>query len=157
MERPAPVVFKKFKPSGFNNNKAEKTLDLTYFYIEYYKPEDSNGYYMLVSNNDSTRPLRLYQSAMESLDRQLENAFTSAFQLSETNPPDNETYDLSLINTYGSMAVRLVMTTFMQKVNIWLRLYTLNEKKESIPTKTGVRFSPNDAEALSKFIAANKQ
>lgn len=157
METPTPVVFETLPGKDSFGNKAVKSLNLTHFKIDYFKPENGNGYYVLTSDSDPSHPLRLYQSAMDKLPMKLGNAFSSAKELEASNLPDNKNFDNGIINSYGSMIVRLVSTTFKQKVNIWLRLYTLNENRENLPTRTGVRFSLEDnLETLTQFISENK-
>ena len=157
METPTPVVFETLPGKDSLGNKAFKSLNLTHFKVDYFKPENGNAYYVLTSNADPAHPLRLYQSAMDKLPVKLDYAFSTAKEIEGANLPDNKNFDNGIINSYGSMVVRLVSTTFKQKVNIWLRLYTLNENKESLPTRTGVRFSLEDnLEAFGKFISENK-
>lgn len=155
--KPSPVVFKTLARD--DSASVEKSLKLTFFTIDYYKAKEggNNSYYLLISDSDPAHPLRLYQPAMNKLQRQLTFAFKQADKLREQDLADNDTYDCGIINSYGQMMVRLVLSTFQQNVNIWLRLYTLDEKQECLPTKTGVRFSPrDDLAALANFISGKK-
>jgi hypothetical protein len=152
---PTPVVFKTLTRGEFAS-VADKTYKFTFFTLEHHKANNGgrNDYYLLISDSDPAHPLRLYQPAMNRLQRQLDFAFKEANKLKGQHLEDNETYDCGIINSYGQMMVRLVLSTFRQHVNIWLRLYTLNEKQECLPTKTGVRFSPNDnLTDLANFIS----
>lgn len=155
--KPSPVVFKTLARS--NASLATKCIKLAFFTIEYYPGTTStNGYYLLISDSDPSHPLRLYQPAMNKLIRQLDFAFKEADKMrGQQDLADNENYDCGIINSYGQMMVRLVLSTFHNHVNIWLRLYTLDENQECLPTKTGVRFSPkDDLAALAHFISGKK-
>ena len=139
--RPAPVVFKSFANSG--SDKPPQKLKLIHFAIEYIETGDpKNNYYLLTSYSDPAHPLKLYQSAVEKLNRQLEFAVTKAQELEAREEPliDNEHYDCGIINSYGKMNVRLVLSTFHGQANIWVRLYTLDEENQNLPTRTAVRF-----------------
>lgn len=160
METPAaPIVFKSLSKFG-NDQEAivKRSLSLKFCDIEYYQPvSGANGYYLLSSHSDPVHPVKLYYSAMTKLKRQLEFAFAEANKL-EQQPQDltdNETYDCGIINKYDKMTVRLVLSTFHQRVNVWLRLYVLNEFNQIIPTKTAVRFSlEDDLSAIGDFISS---
>lgn len=156
MEALTPITFKTLSKTSSGDAPID-TLELTYFNIEAFKPAKENGYYLLTSHSDPSHPLRIYPSAMAKLARQLEFAFSEAQDLEQQHRPDNEQYDCGTINKHGSMMVRLVLSTFQERVNIWLRLYTLGEEGAILPTKTGVRFSvKDDVDAISKFITKNK-
>lgn len=159
MEPPTPVVFKSLGIAS-TGDETVSSLKLIHFKIDYRKPNVGNGYYLLSSYSDPAHPLRLYPSAMDKLFRQLEFAFSEAKRLEEQQQPleDNDHYDCGLINSYGTMNVRLVLSTFRGHVNIWLRLYTLGEENAILPTKTGVRFSQEeDVDAIASFITENKK
>lgn len=156
MEAPTPVTFKSL-PRTIPEDVPIDTLDLTYFKIEVFKPLNGNGYFLLTSHSNPAHPLRIYPSAMTKLPKQLEFAFTEAQDLEQQHRPDDEHYDCGTINKHGSMLVRLVLSTFQERVHIWLRLYTLGEEGAILPTKTGVRFSIKDGvDVISKFITKNK-
>ena len=151
---PTPVVFKSLTSKGKEN---VPVLNMEHLTIEFHDTEEGKGYFLLLSNSDPSRPLRLYPSAMAKLEKQLEFAMDEAEKLQNEELPDNESYDCGIINTYGSMTVRLVITTFKGKANIWLRLYAVNEQNENLPTKIAVRFSlKDDVAAMGKFISENK-
>lgn len=156
MEAPTPVTFKSLAKTMAEDTLVD-TLDLTFFKIEAFKPPNANGYFLLTSHDDPAHPLRMYPSTIAKLPRQLEFAFDQAQDLEQEHRPDNENYDCGTINKHGSMLVRLVLSTFQHRVNIWLRLYTLGEEGAILPTKTGVRFSVKDSvDSISKFITKNK-
>lgn len=151
---PTPVVFKSLTKSKETGDMP--VLKMTHFSIQYNNSDDRGGYYLLVSDNDPSRPLRLYPSAMTKLRNLLDFAFSEAKSLEAQSPPDNENYDCGTINSYGSMAVRLVLCTYRGKVHVWLRLYSVNDNDEYLPTKTAVRFSTKDnITALENFLASN--
>lgn len=156
---PTPVSFKSLASSAPNalteSSVAVKTLQLQHMDVEYHKPANTSGYYLLVNHSDPSNPIQLYQSGMNKLHRQLEFAIEEATKLeSQDHLPDNELYDCGIINKYGNMTVRLVLSTFKNKAFIWLRLYVLNPEKECLPTKRGVRFSAqDDLHAFGDFIS----
>lgn len=160
MEAYNPVVFKTIGRADASSVPAEDTLSFAYFNLEYCKPEKGNGYFLLVNPSDPTHPLKLYRSAMVKLVRQLPIAIKEAALLEELEekPADNDLYDCGVINAYEGMTVRLVISTFLGHANIWLRLYSkLDDTDQVIPTKIGVRFSPNDSlEAMSDFLKNRK-
>lgn len=155
--KPTPVSFKSFS-SASKENTIITCFKLIHFSVEIQKNKDNNPCYLLTSYSDSAHPLKLYQSAINKLMRQLDFAFEKAKELEcQDDLTDNEHYDCGIVNKYGKMEVRLVLSTFRQHCNIWLRLYMLDENGNHLPTRTGVRFSPDDdIQAFSEFIAANK-
>lgn len=159
--KPTPVVFKTFTSASAAPGAVE-SHKLNHFTIEYHKTsggKNNSNYYLLTSHSDPSHPLRLYQSAINKLDRQLAFAFEKASKLEQQQQPleDNEHYDCGIINSYGKMEVRLVLSTFHQQINIWLRLYMLDDDNQHLPTRTAVRFSPqDDLAAFKKFIAGKK-
>lgn len=160
MEGPTPVVFKSISRAT-NADVTKGSLAFVFFNLEYHQPEVGNGYYLLINHSDPSHPLKLYQSAMNKLQRQLVVAFEEAQLLEQQQPPppDNEYYDCGIINSHGTMSVHLVISTFQGRANIWLRLYGQGEKEgQNLPTKIGVRFSRNDdIEALNNFLNKNKK
>jgi len=154
---PKPVTFKSFASDSFSesgDSEPLKTLSLEHMDIEYYKPTNLNGYFLLVSHNDPSNPVKLYPSGMNRLYKALDPAFQKAHNLEIQDVlPDEELYNCGTINEHGNMVVRLVVSTFKGKAFVWLRLYVKNENKEFLPTKRGVRFSASDdLQAISDFI-----
>lgn len=152
---PTPVVFKSLTQSSKTGGAGTMpVLNLTHFSIQYHNSEAGKEYYLLVSDSDPSRPLRLYPSAMTKVKNLLSFAFAEAENLEKmASLPDNETYDCGTINSYGAMVVRLVLCTYKGKVHIWLRLYSVDDNNNFLPTKTAVRFSPKDnLTALEEFL-----
>lgn len=157
METPTPITFKTLTRAHVTD-VALDCLELTYCTLEAYKPTKGNGYFQFTSKSNPVQPLRVYPSAMSKLPNLLEYAITEAAELEQQKLPDNENYNCGTLNEHGNMMVRLVLSTFQERVNIWLRLYTLGEDGAILPTRTGVRFSPkDDVETIFKFIAKNKK
>lgn len=153
---PAPVVFKSI--NRVPDESCDNVLKLTFCNIEFCKSESPYGYYLLAAHSDPFNHLKLYQSAMNKLNRNLELAFKEVAKMEQEQTfSDNELYDCGVINSHKKMEVHLVISTFKGCAHVWLRLYTKNDLDQIIPTKFGVRFSSkDDAEALGKFITQNK-
>lgn len=159
MEAPSPVVFKSIGRFASNSEPAKGSLKMAFFNLEYHQPKVGNGYFLLASHSDPSRPIKLFRSAMVKLHRQLIIAIDEARKLEQQQQPltDNDQYDCGVINSYNTMTVRLVISTFHGFANIWLRLYSENEMGQVIPTKIAVRFSPHDdLAALEDFISKSK-
>jgi hypothetical protein len=156
MERapPTPVVLKKLKRV---EKAQENGLKLTFCNLEYHEADGDNKFYLLTSHGDPFNPLKLYQSAMNKLVRNLYMAMEDARNL-EADPDfeDNEHYDCGIINSHKNMCVQLVISTSDGSAHVWLRLYTFDENNNTIPTKFEVQFSQEDnLDALKAFVAAN--
>jgi hypothetical protein len=151
-----PIVFKSLALS--EPVSSENTLNLTYCRIEYEKTDAGYGQYALASNADPFNPLRLYQSAMNKLIRNLDLVFKEVAKMESKNLVDDELYDCGVINSHDKMEVRLVISIFKGMPHVWLRLYSKNDKHETIPTRFGVRFSSKDSLVeLGNFIAQHKK
>jgi hypothetical protein len=151
-----PVVFKTIKRIEVSSDDA---LKLTHFNIEFDNSETVYGHYLLASHSDPANPIKLYQSAMNRLLRNLNIAFEEVDKMEkEQRFGDNELYDCGIINSYEKMEVRLVISTSDGMAQVWLRLYTKNEDNQTIATKLGVQFSPQDNLAkLAKFVQQHKK
>lgn len=141
---PTPVVFKSLISTNSSGEFSHKNVHMTHFSVCHFKPLDENEYFMLTDNDNPSHPLKLYKSGMKNLIKALPFAMKEAARLEQDNLPDNELFEAGIINKYGTMKVRLVLSTFRQKVFIWLRLYTMDDNGNELPTKTGVRFSKDD-------------
>lgn len=151
-----PIKFKTLANTTLAvDSVALKTLHLEHMDIEYHKPPNISGYYMLVNHSDTSNPIRLYQSGMTKLYRLLPVAFQEASGLETSGTlQDDEIYDCGTINKYGNMTLRLVLSTFRQRAFVWLRLYVQSPENDVLPTKLGVRFSvQDDLQAIGDFIS----
>lgn len=160
METPnlTPVVFKPIARGAVTTS--QDALNLAHCNVEYHKtPSVSYGHYLLISHKNPFNPIKLYQSGLTRLLRNLKIAFEEVAKM-ELNPEgcgSDELYDCGVINSYDKMEVRLVISTFKDQAHVWLRLYTKNEANETIPTKFAVRFSPQDnLDQLEEFITKVK-
>lgn len=154
---PKPVTFKSLASGEFKtpeSSKPSKTLSLQYTDIEYHQLNEKNGFFLLVNQNDPTNSLKLYPAGFKRLCKALPFAFKGVRKLEMQDViPDDELYNCGTINKHENMHIRLVLTTFMNKVFIWLRLYVLNENNDYLPTKKGVRFSVSDnLQAIENLI-----
>lgn len=150
-----PIRFKTLASTSLTDESvAIKTLHLEHMDIEYHKPPNINGYYLLVNHSDTSQPLKLYQSGMAKVCRLLPVAFQEASALETSGSlPDDEIYDCGAINKYGNMTVRLVLSTFRNRAFVWLRLYVQSPENDVLPTRRGVRFSvQDDLQAIVDFI-----
>lgn len=151
---PTPVVLKKLKRVKLAE---EKGFKMTFCNLEHHKEDEDKSYYLLASHADPSNPLKLYQSAMNKLVKNLFTAMEDAKKI-EQDPDyqDNEHYQCEIINSHKNMTVQLVISTSNGCANVWLRLYTLDEDKQTIPTKFEVRFSPDDnLNALKTYVASH--
>lgn len=151
----APIVFKSL---GRTEASTKDALKLTFCNIEYFKFDQPYGHYLLASHKDPFNPIKLYQSAMDKLPRNLSIAFDEALKMEQHQQfDDNEVYDCDVINSHGMMDVRLVICTSGGSAQVWLKIYTRDENNLSIPTKYGVQFSTQDnLNALTAFLQKYK-
>lgn len=151
---PAPVVFKTLGTMNKPEDFAVKTVQMTHFSVSHFKPLDAGDYFVLTSHSDPSHPLKLFRSGLDKLIKALPFALSEAKRLANDKLPDNENFNAGIINSYGKMKVRLVLSTFQEEVYIWLRLYTEDEEGRELPTKTAVRFSKDDNIAtLENFLS----
>lgn len=95
---------------------------------------------------------------MNKLCRNLDLVFKEVAKMESKNLVDDELYDCGVINSHDKMEVRLVISIFKGMPHVWLRLYSKNDKHETIPTRFGVRFSSKDSLVeLGNFIAQHKK
>lgn len=141
---PSPVVFKTLGNMSAPGDFAIKTVKMSHFSVSHFKPLGATEYFILTNNADPSHPLKLFKSGLEKLIKALPFAIKEADRLGNEKLPDNENFNAGIINSYGKMKVRLVLSTFQEQVYIWLRLYTEDEEGRELPTKTAVRFSKND-------------
>lgn len=152
----APVVFKTL---GRTEASTRDAIKLTHCNVEYDKSGATYGCYLLASHSDIFNPIKLYQSAMNKLLRNLDIAFEEVQKMEqEQSFGDNEFYDCGIINSHDKMEVRLVITTNNGMAQVWLRLFTKNEDNQTVSTRLGVQFSPQDNRAkLAKFVQQHKK
>jgi hypothetical protein len=148
-----PIVFKSL---GRTEASAKDALKLTFCNIEYHKSNQPYGHYLLASHEDPFNPIKLYQSAVEKLPRNLRIAFEEV-QQQQDEIGDNEVYDCGVINSHDKMDVRLVLIARQGSVQVWLKIYTRDENNVTTPTKYGVQFSTQDnLDALAAFFQKHK-
>lgn len=146
------VVFKKLVNRGASLDVP--TCKMTFFSVQF---DNSAGqgkeYFLLVGDADPSRPIRLYKSGMSKLLKQLDFAFKELVKIEEQPMSEDANFDCGIINAYGNMTLRVVIAVFKNQASIWLRLYSLNEENQILPTKTAVRFSTqDDVAALQQFV-----
>lgn len=154
-----PVTFKSLASNSLEDDSvAKRTLQLQHFDLEYHKPANISGYYLLVNHSDTSNPIKLYQSSLNKLCKLLPLAFKEASKLeTQGNVQDDELYNCGIINKYGNMTLRLVLSTFRERAFVWLRLYILSPENDCLPTKRGVRFSvQDDIQAIEDFISQSQ-
>lgn len=156
-----PVVFKSINTiPDFEGRLPDQEYVCQHFTLNYYKPDLLGpGYYDLVSLNNSDNAIKLYQSGMRTLVKNLDQAFKAVSKL-EANKDDvdpNATFEVCILSSTKTVSTRLVLTNFQNTISVFLKLYRKDDNGLIFPTSKSIRFSElDDTVALAEFIKGKK-
>lgn len=162
MDSKTPVVFKSLSSiPNYEPPAPEEILNCTNFQVHYHKPDlVSNGYYNLVSLEDSKNVIKLYQSAMRMLVKNLEDAFKIAASIEKNvdSFESDEIFDVCELSTYNNSKTHLIIMVAKGRVSIVVQLFTVDDNTgQTYPTQKFLFISPSDDPvALAAFIKKKK-
>lgn len=134
-----------------------KTLETVYGFLEYYKPETGNDYFLLTNEAQPEHPLRLFPSAMTKLVDNLPKAIEQAKLVDKTEVDNDTRYDICQVSQHGMTKVRLYVNMYKTRAIIWLRLFSGKPNGPILPTKCGIRFHLDEnIDAIVDFAKCNE-
>jgi hypothetical protein len=162
-EKISPVVFKPFYDiPECEKPRPDEILSFKHFNLCYFKPGKLGieGHFDLVSLTDPVNNyLRLFNNGLRTIVNNLETAFGALQSLQKhiENVDPNDVYTVCQLNNNNGLSTRLVLSTFKGQANVYLRLYTSNEKGEVYPTRKMIKFDPeDDIVAMKNFVKGKK-
>jgi hypothetical protein len=156
-----PVVFKSINSiPDFEGRTPDQEYLCQHFTLNYYKPDLMGpGHYDLVSLNNSDNAIKLYQSGMRTLVKNLDQAFRAVRKLEsmKDNLDPNETFEVCILSSTKTVSTRLVLANFQNTISAFLKLYRKDDNGLIFLTSKSIRFSElDDTLALAEFIKGKK-